>query len=131
MSDPLICNACKQPYETIVESGITHDYCRPCQMVWFDRGELEEFCIRNKIVLSANEQNGRTLNQQCPSCSDLLTEIRQGDSVFCSCQACGGFLVASTLIDSTLPKKIKSRPMQQLDGPIGFLQLLELFLPWW
>jgi len=60
-----------------------------------------------------------------------LTEQKLVDNEFCACQNCGGFLVSSKLIDNKLPEKSNARPMQQLDGPVSFIEILGLLSPWW
>ena len=130
MPETFNCNACLQPYETVVESGITLDYCRPCKLVWFDKNELEQFCERNKIFLLSNNGTAEKSKHQCPKCSTSLEKIQQTDPEILSCPSCSGFLVASELIDDKLPETAKTRPLQQLDGPIEFIELLGLLLPW-
>jgi len=114
-----------------MESGISLDYCPVCQVIWFDKNELEQYCKRNKILLSTNVQSGPLLDVDCPKCGTPLTEQKLVDNEFCACQNCGGFLVSSKLIDNKLPEKSNARPMQQLDGPVSFIEILGLLSPWW
>lgn len=131
MRDRPACNKCGQSFRPVEESGISLDYCATCNLIWFDKGELEQYCSRNNIVLSTSVSSGVLLSNQCPNCSACLTETGHGGKTYFACQSCGGFLVSSTFIDNELPQKQKQRPLQQLDGPIDFLTLLQCLSPWW
>jgi hypothetical protein len=45
------CVRCLRPMELMEVAGVTIDVCRPCRMVWFDRGELGLLTRRHSATL--------------------------------------------------------------------------------
>ena len=130
MTDELTCSECRQPFESVSESGIVLDYCSGCQLTWFDKNELELYCERNGISLAPHRPSELQSDSDCPKCETPLNEIRERSTTFCACHNCGGFLVSSLLLDRKLPEKERTRPLQQFDGVINVLDLLQLLASW-
>jgi hypothetical protein len=50
----LTCVGCLMPMQVIEVAGVSLDVCRPCRMVWFDRGELGLLTRRHSAELQRN-----------------------------------------------------------------------------
>jgi hypothetical protein len=50
----LCCVGCLMPMQVIEIAGVSLDVCRPCRMVWFDRGELGLLTRRHSAELQRN-----------------------------------------------------------------------------
>ncbi len=131
MLEKLDCNFCHQQFETVVESGLTLDYCSSCHLIWFDKDELEQYCKQNSISLDTDHDSVVSLEIRCPRCTCTLSELGQGDQKYCACRNCGGSLISSDFIDSKLPENSSKTPLQQFDGPLSIIEFLELLTPWW
>jgi Zn-finger nucleic acid-binding protein len=53
------CVRCLMPMELVEVAGVALDVCRPCRMVWFDRGELGLLTKRHSAELQSRLMNER------------------------------------------------------------------------
>lgn len=63
------CARCHAPMAIVEVAGVSIDVCRPCRMVWFDRGELGLLARRHAAALSAGLVAGSAAQQHGSSFS--------------------------------------------------------------
>jgi hypothetical protein len=72
------CARCRLPMQLLEVQGVTLDVCRPCRMVWFDRGELGLLLRRHSIELQSSLEDrpssslGAGLAEAALSSPDLI-----------------------------------------------------------
>lgn len=59
------CVRCLMPMELVEVAGVALDVCRPCRMVWFDRGELGLLTKRHSAELQSCLTNQRGSGVAC------------------------------------------------------------------
>jgi Zn-finger nucleic acid-binding protein len=52
----LRCPGCARAMNVVPTDGVVIDMCRPCQLVWFDPGELDALPQRSAEELAAQEE---------------------------------------------------------------------------
>ena len=69
------CPECNEPDVVLVLDGVEIDYCRRCQGIWLDTGELQHFTHLSREI-PGQDLTSRPSRFNCPVCGQQMTEYQ-------------------------------------------------------
>lgn len=78
------CPACRGTLITLEFNAVEIDYCRTCEGVWLDSGELESLLSREEgsdsLLATMRPARGKEWKRRCPICSRGMKKISLGNA---------------------------------------------------
>jgi len=85
------CPRCQLPMDIVKDAGIVVDWCKTCNGLWFDMGELNRYITDRKsperFIKDCSCTKGKL---PCPVCWEPMDEVRTGHFVIDRCTECRG-----------------------------------------
>ncbi len=85
------CPRCQLPMDIVRDAGIVVDWCKTCNGLWFDMGELNQYMTDRKSPEKFIKDCKCTKGElPCPVCWESMDEVRAGNFVIDRCTQCRG-----------------------------------------